>query len=197
MISFYFRHRIDPHSGASLLIGSQQSLTATAPEIVVPGLASGATYTMAIKVRTTMGDSDYSPPTVSSTIMEQTDLERFRATLNLDAIENKIASQTHSIDQVKSHLDAIENKIASQTQYIYDSIDEVKSQLSSRITSQTNSIDQVKSQLSSRITSQTHSIDQIKNDLSRQTQRMTSQTNSIDNVKNDLSALRDTAVTTM
>ena len=90
MISFYFRHRIDPHSGASLLIGSQQSLTATVPEIVIPGLASGATYTMAIKVRTTMGDSDYSPPTVSSTIMEQTDLERFRATLNLDAIENKI-----------------------------------------------------------------------------------------------------------
>ena len=123
MISFYFRHRIDSHSGASLLIGSQQSLTATVPEIVVPGLASGATYTMAIKVRTTMGDSDYSPPTVSSTIMEQTDLERFRATLNLDAIENKIASQTHSIDQVKS-------------------------QLSSRITSQTHSIDQIKNDLS-------------------------------------------------
>ena len=144
MISCYFRHRIDPHSGASLLIGSQQSLTATFPEIVVPGLASGATYTMAIKVRTTMGDSDYSPPTVSSTIMEQTDLERFRATLNLDAIENKIASQTNSID-------------------------EVKSQLSSRITSQTHSIDQIKNDLSrqtQRMTSQTNSINNVKNDLS-------------------------------
>ena len=135
MISFYFRHRIDPHSGASLLIGSQQSLTATVPEIVVPGLASGAAYTMAIKVRTTMGDSDYSPPIVSSTIMEKTDLERFRATLNLDAIENRIASQTHSIDEVKSQLSS---RIKSQTQ----SIDQIKNDLSrqtQRMTSQTNS----------------------------------------------------------
>ena len=183
MISFYFRHRIDPHSGASLLIGSQQSLTATAPEIVVPGLASGATYTMAIKVRTTMGDSDYSPPTVSSTIMEQTDLERFRGTLNLDAMENKIASQTHSIDQIQNDLSRQTQRMTSQTNSINNVkndlsalIDEVKSQLSSRITFQTNSIDYVQNQLSSRITSQAHSIDQI---------------------KNDLSALKDTAVTIM
>ena len=104
MISFYFRHRIDSHSGASLLIGSQQSLTATVPEIVVPGLASGATYTMAIKVRTTMGDSDYSPPTVSSTIMEQTDLERFRGTLNLDAMENKMSNLHNGIFGWNFHL---------------------------------------------------------------------------------------------
>ena len=90
-----------------------------------------------------MGESDYSPPTVSSTIMEQTDLERFRATLNLDAIENKIASQNHSIDQVYDHL-------------------------LSRITSHHHSIDQIKNDLSKqtqRMTSQIDSINTVKHDI--------------------------------
>ena len=91
----FLHNRINPHTRKSLLVGSQQDLSSVEPEAVIPDLASGGTYTIKIKVRTTMGDSDYSTPTIASTVMAKTELEEFRSTLNLDTIENNINSKLH------------------------------------------------------------------------------------------------------
>ena len=83
-------YRINPHTGKYLLVGSQQSLSSLQSEAIIPDLASGATYTIQVKVRTTMGDSDYSTPTIASTVMEKTELEVFRESLGLDTIKSNI-----------------------------------------------------------------------------------------------------------
>ena len=86
----FSHYRINPHNRKSILVGSQQDLSSVEPEAVIPDLASGGTYTIKIKVRTTMGDSDYSTPTIASTVMAKTELEELMSTLNLDTIENNI-----------------------------------------------------------------------------------------------------------
>lgn len=128
--------RIDPRSGAILLNGSQQLLKSLGPEIVIPGLASGATYRVAVMVRTTMGDSNYSPSAIDKTILVTvSELDRFRDSLNLNAIENKITSQGNEIDRIRNdNLNAMENKIASQG----NDIDRIRNDVSSQISSLNN-----------------------------------------------------------
>ena len=83
--------RVDPHSLNSLSNARTQFCKEN--EITLQDLASGATYRVQVKVRTTAGESQYSPETIASTPMVQSELEDFRELLNLPAMQLKIDSK--------------------------------------------------------------------------------------------------------
>ena len=223
----FLHNRINPHTRKSLLVGSQQDLSSVEPQAVIPDLASGGTYTIKIQARTTMGDSDYSTPTIASTIMAKTELDQFRSTLNLDTIENNIKSKLYQSTlfklQTTSNNDYVILKTGNKLIYTFadigavvsthtaemsshaDLINRTKNDLSSEITGRRNSMNQIKTELSSKISSQNDSMNQIKTELSS---KISSQRNSMYQIKNDLNnainnvtldlaAHKETAVTVM
>merc|ERR1712203_134744 len=107
--------RIDPHSLNSLVNAKTQFSREN--EITLQDLAAGATYKVQVKVRTTSGESQYSSGTIANTPMVQSELEEFRESLNLPAMELKIDSmqtQTRTLQTLANGIDlrttAIENK---------------------------------------------------------------------------------------
>merc|ERR1712203_402117 len=65
-----------------------------------------------VKVRTTSGESQYSSETIASTPMVQSELEEFRESLNLPAMELKIDSMSTKHATLTTSL---ERKLATQT----------------------------------------------------------------------------------
>jgi len=84
--------RIDPLSLNSL--SNAKTQFSRENEITLQDLAAGATYKVQVKVRTTSGESQYSSETIASTPMVQSELEEFRESLNLPAMELKIDSMS-------------------------------------------------------------------------------------------------------
>merc|ERR1712203_787995 len=76
-----------------------------------------------VKVRTTSGESQYSSETIASTPMVQSELEEFRESLNLPAMELKIDSMSTKHDTLTTSLErklatettSLERKLATQT----------------------------------------------------------------------------------
>merc|ERR1711963_681370 len=100
--------RIDPHSLNSL--SNAKTQFSRENEITLQDLASGATYKVQVKVRTTAGESQYSSETIDSTPMVQSELEDFRESLNLPAMQLKIdsmstkhATKTSSLERKIEH----------------------------------------------------------------------------------------------
>jgi len=93
--------RIDPLSLNSL--SNAKTQFSRENEITLQDLAAGATYKVQVKVRTTSGESQYSSETIASTPMVQSELEEFRESLNLQAMELKI-------DSIDARTTAIEKK---------------------------------------------------------------------------------------
>merc|ERR1712203_1318682 len=108
--------RIDPLNTSNSL-GNAKTQFSRENEITLQDLAAGATYKVQVKVRTTSGESQYSSKHITSTPMVQSELEEFRESLNIPAMELKIDSmqtQTRTLQTLANGIDlrttAIENK---------------------------------------------------------------------------------------
>jgi len=132
-------NRIEPTSGQPLISGTEKTLRSSEPWAVLEGLVAGATYTISIKVKTTSGtESLYSPPTISSTLLQLTELEKFRESLNIEAIESNIkgintnvvllASDIHSsIETLRDSDENLQNNIDACSSKLQSSIDSIES----------------------------------------------------------------------
>ena len=104
--------RVDPSSKEPLSIGSQ-SVESETEYVNIAALASGATYKMQVRVFTSEGDSSLSNPISAKTTFEETDLDKFRKSLNLAGIETDIAKVYNSQQSTERKLTTAEGKLRS------------------------------------------------------------------------------------
>ena len=104
--------RVDPSSKEDLLPGSQSAESETETG-TVGALASGATYKFQVIVITTEGDSSLSNPVTATTTFQETELQQFRKSLNLDSIENRLSAGEGKIHSAENRLNSSEEKIRS------------------------------------------------------------------------------------
>merc|ERR1719232_2245894 len=95
--------RVDPASKQALSTGSQSAESET-EFVTVGALASGATYSFQVKVFTTEGDSSLSNPVTAATTFQETELEQFRKSLNLNRIELDLSSVSGKLSAAESRL---------------------------------------------------------------------------------------------
>jgi len=115
--------RIDPLSLNSL--SNAKTQFSRENEITLQDLAAGATYKVQVKVRTTSGESQYSSETIASTPMVQSELEEFRESLNLPAMELKIDSMSTKHATQTTTLQRKIERYASQTTTLQRKIENV------------------------------------------------------------------------
>ena len=75
----------------TLLSGTEETVEPITNEVTLKDLAAGGTYRVKVAVITTYGISLYSAATIFDTPVNKTELEKFRDSLNLDAIETSIS----------------------------------------------------------------------------------------------------------
>merc|ERR1712038_1483390 len=90
--------RIDPLSGDPLIVGNTKTQFSVANEVILRDLAAGGTYQIKVKIKTSTGESMYSPAAIASTPIMQTELQEFRDSLNLPRIEQGINDLTSKIE---------------------------------------------------------------------------------------------------
>ena len=102
--------RVDPSSKDVLLPGSQ-SVESETETVTVGALASGATYKFQVMVITTEGESSLSNPVTAATNFQETELQQFRKSLNLNRIENDLSRMNRKQSTAERRISAAENRL--------------------------------------------------------------------------------------
>ena len=82
--------RVDPNTAQPLTLGNEVTAHSEKTEIVLKDLASGGTYRIQVAVTTTVGTNSYSAATLFTTDMNESELDKFRDSLNMESIEKNI-----------------------------------------------------------------------------------------------------------
>ena len=83
---------IDSETKEPILPGFETSSTKDTSANLT-ALASGATYTLKVRIETTKGSSKDSEETITTTVFSETELEQFRKSLNLNILESSVSQQ--------------------------------------------------------------------------------------------------------
>ena len=91
--------RVDPITEEPLVIGSEKTSYAETNEIILKDLAAGGTFRIQVAVTTTDGTSEFSAATLCNTPIIKTELDVFRESLNIGAIEDNLKGNlsTHQV----------------------------------------------------------------------------------------------------
>ena len=88
--------RIDSQTMEPLLPGVE-TVTSEETSITLTALAAGASYTFKVQVQTTAGSSSDSKVSSATTVFLETELDKFRSSLNLKSIETSMSQLDRGI----------------------------------------------------------------------------------------------------
>ena len=108
--------RVDPKSAEPLIIGDETITFAETNEMILKDLAAGGTFRIQVAVITTDGSSELSAATLATTPMIETELDVFRKSLNIGAIEKKLGENEERISTLELQNQELDKKL-SATKY--------------------------------------------------------------------------------